>query len=87
MGVLPLQFHQGETAKTLGLDGRETYTIRGIAGRLAPGQDLTVEVRRDDGSVFSFDARVRIDAESEVEYYVNGGIMPMVLRQMLAGKD
>jgi aconitate hydratase len=85
MGVLPLQFHPGESADSLGLDGRETYTIRGIADGLTPGQDLGVEVQREDGSTFRFDARVRIDAEAELEYYVNGGIMPMVLRQMLAG--
>ena len=83
MGVLPLQFHPGESAESLGLDGRESFTVRGIAGGMAPGQDLTVEVRRDDGSTLTFDATVRIDAEAEVEYYVNGGIMPMVLRQML----
>jgi aconitate hydratase len=85
MGVLPLQFHPGESAGSLGLDGRETYTIRGIADGLTPGQDVTVEVRREDGSSFTFDAKVRIDAEAEIEYYVNGGILPMVLRQMLAG--
>ncbi|HKN50379.1 MAG TPA: aconitate hydratase AcnA, partial [Actinomycetota bacterium] len=85
MGVLPLQFHAGESADSLGLDGREIYTVRGIAGGLTPGQDLGVEVQREDGSTFSFDARVRIDAEAELEYYVNGGIMPMVFRQMLAG--
>jgi aconitate hydratase len=85
MGVLPLQFHPGESADSLGLDGRETYTIRGIADGLMPGQDVAVEVQREDGSTFSFDAKVRIDAEAEVEYYVNGGILPMVLRQMLAG--
>ena len=84
MGVLPLQFHPGESADSLGLDGRETYTIRGIAGGLTPGQDLAVEVQREDGSSFSFDAKVRIDAEAEVEYYVNGGILPMVLRQMFS---
>ncbi|MEA2500438.1 MAG: aconitate hydratase [Actinomycetota bacterium] len=85
MGVLPLQFHPGESADSLGLDGRETYTIRGIADGLTPGQDIAVEVQREDGSAFSFDAKVRIDAEAEIEYYVNGGILPMVLRQMLAG--
>src|SRR5204863_6047699 len=84
MGVLPLQFHRGESAESLGLDGRETYTVRGIAEGLTPGQDVTVNVQREDGSTFSFDARVRIDAEAEAEYYVNGGIMPMVFRQMLA---
>jgi aconitate hydratase len=85
MGVLPLQFHPGESADSLRLDGRETYTIRGIANGLKPGQDIAVEVQREDGSTFSFDAKVRIDAAAEVEYYVNGGILPMVLRQMVGG--
>jgi aconitate hydratase len=83
MGVLPLQFHPGDSAASLGLDGRETYTIHGIAEGLTPGQDLTVEVRREDGTTFTFDATVRIDAAAEVDYYRNGGILPMVLRQML----
>src|SRR2546422_7033139 len=77
MGVLPLQFHPGESADSLGLGGREIYTVHGIAGGLTPGQDLGVEVQREDGSTFSFDARVRIDAEAEIEYYVNGGVMPL----------
>src|SRR5258707_2935343 len=50
MGVLPLQFHPGESADSLGLDGRETYTIRGIADGLTPGQEVAVEVQREDGS-------------------------------------
>jgi aconitate hydratase len=85
MGVLPLQFHPGDSAASLGLDGRETYTIRGIAAGLTPGQDVTVEVQREDGTTSSFPAKVRIDGEAEAEYYANGGIMPMVLRQLLAG--
>ncbi|HMC08234.1 MAG TPA: aconitate hydratase AcnA, partial [Actinomycetota bacterium] len=84
MGVLPIQFHTGESAASLGLDGTETYSIRGIAAGLTPGQDLTVEVQREDGTSLSFDATVRIDAAAEVDYYRNGGILPMVLRQMLA---
>jgi aconitate hydratase len=84
MGVLPLQFHPGESASSLGLDGTETYTIRGIEAGLRPRQDVTVEVRREDGTALSFEATVRIDAAAEVEYYDNGGILPMVLRQMLA---
>jgi aconitate hydratase len=87
MGVLPLQYHTSENASSLGLTGRESFAIRGIAGGLAPGQDLTVEVTREDGATFSFEVTVRIDAEAEVEYYANGGILPMVLRQMLAGAE
>ncbi len=87
MGVLPLQFHAGDSAASRCLDGSESFTIRGIAGGLTPGQDLGVDVVREDGTALRFDVTVRIDAETEVEYYVNGGILPMVLRQMLAGGD
>ena len=83
LGVLPLQYHAGESAASLGLQGDETFRIEGIAAGLRPGQDLTVDVQRPDGSAFSFQATVRIDAEAEVEYYRNGGILPMVLREML----
>jgi aconitate hydratase len=86
MGVLPLQLHPGASAASLGLDGTETYTVHGISAGLTPGQDVTVEVRREDGTSTSFQATVRIDAAAEVEYYRNGGILPMVLRQILAAR-
>ncbi len=82
MGVLPLQFMPGEGRKSLGLDGTERYTIRGIAAGLEPGQELPVEVTRADGSTFTFRTRVRIDAPVEWEYYCHGGILPMVLRRL-----
>jgi aconitate hydratase len=85
LGVLPLQYHPGESAAALSLAGDETFRIGGIAAGLSPGQDVTVEVTRPDGTAFSFAATVRIDAEAEVEYYRNGGILPMVLREMLTG--
>ncbi|HYU19938.1 MAG TPA: aconitate hydratase AcnA [Chloroflexota bacterium] len=84
MGVLPLQFQEGEGRASLGLDGTETYTIRGIADGLKPGQKLTVQARRSDGSALSFETRVRIDAPIEWEYYRQGGILPMVLRRLAA---
>ncbi len=84
MGVLPLQFQEGEGRSSLGLDGTETYTIRGIADGLKPGQKLTVQARRSDGSALSFETRVRIDAPIEWEYYRQGGILPMVLRRLAA---
>jgi aconitate hydratase len=84
MGILPLQFRAGESAASHGLDGRETYSIRGLETRIVPGQDATVEVMRDDGSSTSFPVTVRIDAPTEVEIFANGGILPMVVRQMLA---
>jgi aconitate hydratase len=83
MGVLPLQFLPGESAEGLGLTGEETLTITGLAA-LRPGQEITVAVRRPDGTEDRFVAAVRIDAEAELEYYRNRGILPMVLRQMLA---
>ncbi|MFN8523925.1 MAG: aconitate hydratase AcnA [Chloroflexota bacterium] len=80
MGVLPLQFKEGESRQSLGLTGTESYTIRGIAAGLKPRQELKVEVTRQDGSTFSFSAVTRIDAPIEWEYYRHGGILPMVLR-------
>jgi len=81
MGVLPLQFKQGESRTTLGLDGDCTYTIHGVAS-LTPRQDVTVQVTRGDGSQFSFTALCRIDTANEVEYFMNGGILHYVLRKL-----
>jgi aconitate hydratase len=82
MGILPLQFRDGEGRQSLGLDGSESYTIRGIAGGLQPGQELTVEARHPGGATFTFPARVRIDTPVEWEYYRHGGILPLVLRRL-----
>jgi len=84
MGVLPLEFAAGESAASLGLSGREAFTVRGLAGGIAPRQQVSVVARRDDGSEISFTATVRIDGPAEVEYHRHGGILRMVLRQMLA---
>ena len=81
MGVLPLQFRQGESRKTLALDGSETFAIKGL-GSLTPGQDIEVEVTRQDGSTASFTALCRIDTANEMEYYRNGGILQYVLRKL-----
>jgi aconitate hydratase len=83
MGVLPLQFHEGENAETLGLTGAEKYTIRGIAD-VQPRQDLDVQVERDNGEAFSFTARCRIDTFNELEYFKAGGILQYVLRRLAA---
>jgi aconitate hydratase len=83
MGVLPLQFRGGESAESLGLDGRESFTIRGIAGA-RPGGTLTVAARRGSGEEVRFDATVRLDSETDVDYYRHGGILQMVLRQLMA---
>jgi aconitate hydratase len=83
MGVLPLQFKDGESAQTHGLTGDETFTIKGIEDGILPKQNLTVTVTRKDGSTTTFETTLRVDAPAEVEYFVNGGILDMVLRQLL----
>nr|WP_103381588.1 aconitate hydratase [Pseudonocardia dioxanivorans] len=87
MGVIPLQFPQGESAASLGLDGTETFDIAGITA-LSDGttpRTLTVTATKEDGSTIEFDAVVRIDTPGEADYYRNGGILQYVLRGMLAG--
>ncbi|WP_341710838.1 aconitate hydratase AcnA [Erythrobacter sp.] len=84
MGVLPLQFKDGETRTSLGLKGDDSFTIRGLAD-IQPQQDVTVDVTRADGSTFSFTALCRIDTANELEYYRNGGILHYVLRKLAAG--
>ncbi|MEX0690731.1 MAG: aconitate hydratase AcnA [Gemmatimonadales bacterium] len=82
MGVLPLEFPTAKNAEALGLDGTETFTIKGI-GSLTPGGTVKVEAgRRDGGKVITFDAKVRLDTPVEIEYYRHGGILPYVLRQL-----
>ena len=83
MGVLPLQFQNGDTRQSLGLTGDDTFTIKGIAD-LKPRQQVTVEVTRADGSSFSFEALCRIDTANEIEYFMNGGILHYVLRKLAA---
>lgn len=84
MGILPLQFADGEGRATLGLDGSEVYTIEGIMGGLRPRQRVRVRARRTDGTETVFEALVRIEAPVEVEYYRHGGILNLILRRMLA---
>jgi len=81
MGVLPLQFQPGENRETLGLTGRERYSILGIRD-LQPRQTVTVVAREENGNEKRFTAIARIDTPIEVEYYRHGGILQMVLRQM-----
>ena len=83
MGVLPLQFLPGDTRETLGLDGREMFAVGGITEGLVPGQLLTVQVKRGDGTEASFQVKCRIDTPIEIEYYRHGGILPYVLRLLL----
>ncbi len=82
MGVLPLQFEAGEDRETLGLTGEETYDIEGI-GAITPGQRLTVRATAVDGGKKSFTVVCRIDTPVELDYYVHGGILPFVLRQLV----
>ena len=84
MGVLPLQFKDGDSATSLGLIGSETFSIAGIGAGITPRQDARVSVTRQDGSEVEFETTVRIDAPAEVEYFLNGGILQMVLRQLLS---
>ena len=83
MGILPLQYKDGDTAGSLGLDGRETYTITGVSEGVTPHTDLQVKATTDDGSEIEFTVECRIDSDVEVEYYRNGGVLQMVLRRML----
>jgi aconitate hydratase len=83
MGVLPLQFRDGENAATYKLTGAEKFTITGIAD-LKPRQDVELKVTRDSGEEFSFTARCRIDTYNELEYFRSGGILHYVLRRLAA---
>ncbi|QAY60195.1 aconitate hydratase [Microbacterium protaetiae] len=83
MGVLPLQFRDGESAASLGLDGTETYSISGLEGASAVPGEVTVRVEPDEGEAREFTATVRIDTPTEQEYYRHGGILQYVLRQRL----
>ncbi|HEY7296248.1 MAG TPA: aconitate hydratase AcnA, partial [Dehalococcoidia bacterium] len=75
MGVLPLQFVNGQTRQTLGLSGRELFDIEGIADNLTPGKEVSVRALKEDGTEIRFSALVRIDSPIEVEYYRHGGIL------------
>ena len=83
MGVLPLQFQDGKTAASLGLDGTESFTIRDVAG-IQPRQDVEVEVIEANGQTRTISARCRIDTYNELEYFHAGGILPYVLRRLAA---
>jgi aconitate hydratase len=83
MGVLPLQFVDGQTRLSLGLTGDDSFTITGVA-ELKPRQSVTVNVTRKDGTQFSFETLCRIDTANEVEYFMNGGILHYVLRKLAA---
>jgi aconitate hydratase len=83
MGVLPLQFAAGESATSLGLTGRETFSVRGLEGSVSPGMQVAVEAVAEDGTRCAFTATVRIDGAAEVDYFASGGLLRMVLRELL----
>jgi aconitate hydratase len=84
MGVLPLEFTDGQNAESLGLDGTETYHIGGISDGLAPHKKLPVTATTSDGTPIEFQALCRIDSAIEVDYVAHGGILQYVLRQVMA---
>jgi aconitate hydratase len=83
MGILPLEFAHGENLKSLGLNGKERYTIRGLAS-LKPGQTVEVEAVADDGKKTIFKTHSRVDNDTETGYMHHGGVLPLVLRQLIA---
>ncbi|MNL71476.1 Aconitate hydratase 1 [compost metagenome] len=84
MGVLPLQFHEGMSRKTLNLLGNEKIEIRGIDQNLKPLSDVEMIITRDNGKSESYKVRLRIDTAVEVDYYKNGGILQYVMRKLAA---
>jgi aconitate hydratase len=84
MGVLPLEFLPGESAVSHGLTGRETFDVEGIAAGLKPGKKLTVKATGEDEKTKTFTVIARVDTPDDVEYYRHGGLLPYVLRGLLA---
>ena len=91
MGILPLQFEAGESVDTLGLTGHEIFDLEGVSAAIASGfaggRTLRARARRPDGTSTDFGVTIRIDTPQEVLYYLNGGILPYVLRQLLSGRQ
>ena len=83
MGVLPLQFNDGENAQSLGLTGRESFSVEGVADGLQPAKQMTVIARGEDGTEKRFRVTARLDSDTDVEYYRHGGVLNFVLRQLV----
>ena len=83
MGILPLQFNDGQNMQSLDLSGFETYDILGLTEEMAPNQEYTVRVTRERGAVSEFRVTSRLDTPVEVDYYKNGGILHTVLRRLV----
>ncbi|GET20480.1 aconitate hydratase A [Prolixibacter denitrificans] len=84
MGVLPLQFKEGESSESLGLTGKETFSVKGISDDMKPLQYLDLEAQKENGQTVQFKAVARLDSRIEIEYYRHGGILQYVLRQYLS---
>jgi aconitate hydratase len=84
MGVLPLQFIGDDSVVTLGITGNETFDLKGLEGEIKPQQLATLVIKRANGDVQEVKVLLRIDTPIEVDYYKHGGILPFVLRQLLA---
>jgi aconitate hydratase len=84
MGVLPLQFKEGVNAQSLKLDGTETFDVTGLDGNLKPQQEVTLRITRANGQSENIPVKCRIDTPIEIDYYQHGGILPYVLRQLIA---
>jgi aconitate hydratase len=84
MGVLPLQFLGNDSVQSLGIKGDETFDLQGLEGDIKPQQQVTLVINHGDGSKQEVSVLLRIDTPIEVDYYKHGGILPFVLRQLLA---
>jgi aconitate hydratase len=84
MGVLPLQFLGDDSVTTLGITGAEIFDLKGLEGNLRPQQEVTLVIHRANGQSLNVKVLLRIDTPIEVDYYKHGGILPFVLRQLLA---
>jgi aconitate hydratase len=86
MGVLPLQFKEGEGIRSLKLTGKEEFNITGLEKEISPHQEVTLEILREDGSSHKTTLLSRLDTSIDIEYYLHGGILPYVLRQVARKK-
>ena len=83
MGVLPLQFMEGTSAQSLGLDGSEIYRVTGLSEAIQPGRGLSLEIKRSNGETHTVPVKLRIDTPIEIDYYRHGGILQFVLRELV----
>jgi len=83
MGVLPLQYKNGETAEGLGLTGKEIFSVTGIANDIKPLKEIQITAKNEQGEEKVFQVIARLDSQIEIEYYRHGGILQYVLRQFL----